>query len=135
MAPTSHHVTFRFRLPHALARHAPLGAWARSPRGCVVDVYETGHVVVTSADHLETFARKQALETAAAFLGAIAADLPAQSFQGELSAPSCRAAPQIYAVAVGAQVVLARTDPHRGPVIAIAREGPVQLDLINRIAG
>lgn len=135
MASTSHHVTFRFALPPALAMRAPMGFWARSPRGCMVDVGAQGSVLVTSVDHSEVYARKRVLETACAFLRDVDPAVAPQRFEGTLSAPSCRTRGERYVVSIGAAVTIARTDPHRGPVVTLGPRPPEQLDLINRIAG
>jgi hypothetical protein len=113
-ASPAHHVTFRFRLPPALMLRAPVGAWLRAPRGVSVDVSADGAVIVTSVDHHETYARDQVVKTAARFLGSIDADVPMTSLPASLSAPTCRARPEIYAIALGAKVSIARTEraPH-----------------------
>lgn len=129
---TRHHVTFRFGLPGALALHAPVGYWMPAPRGVTVDVGEDGDVLVISLDHSETYARNQVLTTAAHFLRAIAGLGGPLTFIGELSAPSCRPRSETYSISVGASVSIARSDPHRAPVITL---GPRQLDLLNRASG
>lgn len=145
MAPTSHHVTFRFRLPPALALRAPLGFWPRSPAGCTLDVGEHGNVLVTSVDHSETYARKQVFAVAGAFLRQTDPITQPTVINASLSAPSCRERGEVYAISLGAAVSIARTDPHQAPVLVFKRErlslvdgpdGPMgQLQLFNRVAG
>lgn len=65
------YVRFEFRLPLVLMLCASPGPWPRAPRGCALDVARDGKVVVTSFDHHETYARKQVLKLAAAFLRSV----------------------------------------------------------------
>jgi len=122
-ASPAHHVTFRFRLPPTLMLRAPVGAWPRAPRGASVDVAADGAVVVTSVDRHETYARDQVIKVAARFLGLIDADVPMTALPASLSAPSCRARPEIYAIALGAKVSIARTD--RAPHLERGESAPV----------
>jgi hypothetical protein len=129
MTSMRHHVTFRFRLPPALAMRAPLGFWPRSPRGCTLDVGDHGNVLVSSVDHSEIFARKQVLQTAGAFLRTTDPVTQPETLLGELSAPSCRERLEVYSITLGAAVSIARSDPHRAPVLTFKRES--QLSLLN----
>jgi hypothetical protein len=65
------YVTFEFRLPMVLMLCAQPGPWSRAPRGTALDVARDGRVVVTSFDRHETYARKQVLRLAAAFLRSV----------------------------------------------------------------
>jgi hypothetical protein len=112
MASTSHHVTFRFRLPPVLLLRAPLGFWPRTPRGVRLDVGEEGNVLVTSFDHHMTYAVDQVLKCAARFLAAIGADVPMTTLHGFLSTPQTRRTaasdPARYSIALGAKVSITR---------------------------
>lgn len=132
MVSTRHHVTFRFKLPGSLAMRAHPGFWPRSPRGVTLDVGDGGNVLVTSVDLSERYARKQVLETAAHFLRAVDDLSGPRTFCGELSAPSNRDRPEIYSIALGASVSIARAGADRSPVTVL---GPEQLDLLNHASG
>jgi len=123
-----HHVVFQFRLPPVLLLHAQPGLWPRAPRGASVDVGEDGAVVVTSYDHLETYARDQVLRVACAYLRACVRNAPPVTIRATLSAPSCRQRPVGYAISLGAKVSIAETNAR--PVVIGAGEA-----MLNQAAG
>ena len=114
----SHHVVFRFRLPPVLMLRAEPGEWPRTARGVTLHVKPDGAIAVTSIDHSETFGRRQVLGTAARFLRAIEADAPMTTLAAELSAPSCRARPERYTIALGARVSITRARYGEGALVA-----------------
>ena len=127
-----HHVVFRFRLPPVLMLRAPLGAWRRAPRAVTLDVGADAVVNVVGHDRLETFARKQVLSTTMAFLRAVDRNVPPMVLEATLSAPSCRERPEYYGISLGAAVSIARTDPHRAPVLVAGHQN---FELVNLDAG
>ena len=135
MASTSHHVTFRFRLPPALALRAPLGFWPASPRGCTLDVGEQGNVLVTSVDRLESYARKQVFAVAGAFLRQTdPITQPAVMQRFALGAVVPRARRGLCHLARRRRVDRAhRSAPGAGAGVQARAEG--QLQLFNRVAG
>jgi hypothetical protein len=108
-------VTFRFTLPGALLLRAPVGAWPRAPRGVRLTVEAGGAVTVVSFDRLESYARRQALDAASAFLRVMDRGQGALTFPAVLT-PANGESPIHYAVVVGAEVSIARTreKPHLG---------------------
>jgi len=117
----SHHVSFRFRLPPVLLLRAPLGFWARCPRGVTLDVGEEGNVLVTSVDHHMSYAIETVLKTAGRFLGVIGADVPMTTLHGFLSTPETRRTvasdPARYSIALGAKVSITRVLIEEKPVL------------------
>jgi hypothetical protein len=114
-----HQVIMRFTLLPALLLHAPIGRWGKTPRGVDLVVERDGAVTITGHDHLETYAVQQVLRCAARFLKSLDRDTAARAIAATLESPSTRRgmlrAPDRYAIALDAEVSIARTD--RAPAV------------------
>ncbi len=102
------YVTFRFRLPLVLMLAAQPGAWPRAPRGAALDIDRDGSIVVTSFDHLETYAREQVLRLARSFLREVddktaCIEIPAMLY------PSNGDRPIRYSIALNAKIAITPT--------------------------
>lgn len=122
MSSTAHHVVFQFRLPPVLLLHAQPGFWPRAPRGASVNVAGDGRITVTSVDRSEIYARAQVQRVAAAWLRESVRHQAPRAIAATLSAPSCREAPERYAIALDARVSIAKTA--EAPLVAGAAPAP-----------
>jgi hypothetical protein len=107
-------VRFSFTLPPTLLLLVPQGSWGNVPRGCSLEVAESGEVTVTSIDGHESYARNQVMVTAKRFLRCLGVagrhkGLAPEVIEAVLSAPSCRERPETWAIALGATVSIAYT--------------------------